>query len=196
MRGPVCVDADPAPTSELAPGIAPGFGPLRCADLRLKADPTGGYPGPAALGQESPFRFEIDNDGNETATGVRVELTTTAAIEIIDGNGEAFPCSGGPRDLVCSLPPLSPTSVRTVSFRVRSPAAGGNDYLDAGNGNDIVVGGPGRDEILAKGGSDTIYTRDGQKDWIDCGTERDVAIVDGLDVVKRCETVVRPRRKP
>jgi hemolysin type calcium-binding protein/uncharacterized protein DUF11/WD40 repeat protein len=239
------------------PGSHPGLGPIRCADLRIRAVSTGGYVNPTALGQESPFQLEIDNDGNETATDVRVEVKTTANIELLDGNGGVFPCSGGTRDRVCSLPPLSPTSVVSVNFRVRSAVAGifpfslsvgalepdtdptnntlplstqvlpcdkvgtygsdvlygtperdricalpgadhvygnaGNDYLDSGNGNDIVVGGPGRDVILAKGGNDTIYARDGQRDVIDCGTERDVAIVDRLDVVKRCETVVRPR---
>jgi Tol biopolymer transport system component len=239
------------------PGSLPGLGAIRCADLRVTPKRTGGYAGPAALGQESPFEFEIDNDGNETATAVSVELKTTANIEILDGNAGVFPCSGGPRDLVCSLPPVSPASVLTVKFRVRSSAAGifpfslsvdalepdtdtftntvnlstsvlpcdqvgtygddvlvgtpkrdricalpgadrvsgggGDDYLDSGNGNDIVVGGPGRDEILAKGGHDTIYARDGRRDVIDCGNERDVAVVDRLDVVRHCETVVRPR---
>jgi Tol biopolymer transport system component len=240
------------------PGSQPALGPIRCADLRVKAEPIGGYVGPAALGQTSPFRFDIDNDGNETATGVRVEVRSSADIEILDGNGGAFPC-GGPRlDLVCALPPLSPADVRSVSFLVRSRVAGifpfslsvtalepdtdpstntlatstqvlpcdqvgtygadvlvgtpkrdricalpgadrvygaaGNDYLDSGNGADTIVGGPGRDEILAKGGNDTIYARDGQLDTIDCGSERDIAVVDRLDVVSHCETVVRPRR--
>jgi len=70
----------------------------------------------------------------------------------------------------------------------------GNDYLDGGSGADIIVGGPGRDVILGKGGNDTIYARDGERDYIDCGSERDVAIVDRVDHVSHCETVVRPRR--
>jgi Tol biopolymer transport system component len=67
----------------------------------------------------------------------------------------------------------------------------GNDYLDAGNGNDTVIGGPGHDTILGRGGRDTIFARDGQRDWIDCGTEYDVAVVDRIDRVHGCERVLR-----
>jgi dipeptidyl aminopeptidase/acylaminoacyl peptidase len=34
-----------------------------------------------------------------------------------------------------------------------------------------------------------------RRDVIDCGSERDIAVVDRLDVVSHCETVVRPRRR-
>jgi Tol biopolymer transport system component len=241
------------------PGSNPGLGPIRCVDLRLLFDTSGGGVGPAALGQPITFPFSVDNDGNETATGVKVELSAPLpTAEILGGNGGAIPCAGSAQDLVCTLAALPPRTPREVAFQVRSTVAGwvqltatvsadeadsdpssntvpigarvlpctrvgtwgddvivgtpgpdkicalpgadrvyggaGNDYLDAGNGADVVVGGPGRDVILGKGGNDTIYARDGQKDWIDCGTERDVAIVDRLDVVRHCETVVRPRR--
>ena len=36
-----------------------------------------------------------------------------------------------------------------------------------------------------------IFARDGQRDWIDCGTEYDVAVVDTLDHVCHCEKVLR-----
>jgi Ca2+-binding RTX toxin-like protein len=67
----------------------------------------------------------------------------------------------------------------------------GDDYLDAGNGNDTVFGGPGHDTILGRGGRDVIFARDGQRDWIDCGTEYDIAVVDKLDHVQNCERVLR-----
>jgi Ca2+-binding RTX toxin-like protein len=84
----------------------------------------------------------------------------------------------------------------------------GNDDIDAGFGDDTIVGGPGRDRISGDRhngecgylwckypwGNDTIYARDGERDVIDCGAQRDVAIVDRLDVVSHCETVVRPKR--
>jgi Ca2+-binding RTX toxin-like protein len=97
-------------------------------------------------------------------------------------SGDVLYGTPGP-DRICGLP--GPDRIYGLA---------GNDYLDGGSGADIITGGPGRDVFLGKGGSDTIYARDGQKDWIDCGTERDVAIVDGLDVVRHCVTVVRPRR--
>jgi hypothetical protein len=67
----------------------------------------------------------------------------------------------------------------------------GNDYLDGGNGNDTIFGGPGNDTILGRGGRDVIFARDGQRDWIDCGSEYDIAIVDRFDHVRNCEHVLR-----
>jgi hypothetical protein len=245
------------------PGSHPGLGPIRCVDLRLLFDTSGGGVGPAALGQPITFRLSVDNDGSETATAVKVELSTPSpTAEILDGNNGSLRCIGSAQDLVCTLAALTQRTPRQIAFQVRSTVAGwvqltatvsaneadsdpasntlplgarvlpctrvgtwgddviygtpepdkicalagadrvyggaGNDYLDAGNGADVVVGGPGRDVILGKGGNDTIYARDGQKDWIDCGTEQDVAIVDRLDVVRHCDTVVRrgARRAP
>jgi Tol biopolymer transport system component len=78
---------------------------------------------------------------------------------------------------------------RTGADRIYGRA--GNDFIDAGNGDDRIDPGPGRDTVLGKGGRDVIEARDGQRDWIDCGTERDTAIVDRIDVVRHCEVVVR-----
>jgi hypothetical protein len=68
----------------------------------------------------------------------------------------------------------------------------GNDRITAGSGADLVVGGPGRDTIAAGPGNDTIEARDGFRDVVDCGAGRDVAEVDRLDRVTRCERVLRP----
>jgi Ca2+-binding RTX toxin-like protein len=67
----------------------------------------------------------------------------------------------------------------------------GGDFLDGGSGNDTIFGGPGHDTILGKGGRDVIFARDGQRDYIDCGTEYDVAVVDKIDHVRDCERVLR-----
>jgi Tol biopolymer transport system component len=68
-----------------------------------------------------------------------------------------------------------------------------NDYIDAGNGSDTIIGGPGNDTIIARGGADVVYARDGRRDWIDCGTEYDIAVVDRIDHVSHCEKVQRAR---
>jgi Ca2+-binding RTX toxin-like protein len=73
-------------------------------------------------------------------------------------------------------------------------AGAGNDYIDAGNGDDVIYPGPGRDTVIASGGNDVVYARDGQRDYIDCGSEHDIAVVDRLDVVHRCEVVARSKR--
>jgi Tol biopolymer transport system component len=84
------------------------------------------------------------------------------------------------RDRICGLPGAD-----------RLDGGKGDDYLDAGNGNDTIVGGPGRDTIIGRGGSDVILARDGRLDWIDCGTESDLAIVDRIDHTHHCEKVLR-----
>lgn len=69
----------------------------------------------------------------------------------------------------------------------------GNDKLYGGAGNDVIDGGTGSDHIYAGAGSDTIRATDGMKDWVDCGSGRDRAYVDRIDVVnKDCESVVYP----
>jgi Ca2+-binding RTX toxin-like protein len=74
----------------------------------------------------------------------------------------------------------------------------GNDRLFGGPGNDRINPGPGRDFVSAGAGNDRIFSVDGQRDTIDCGPGRDVAIVDSVDRVHNCETVIRvpaPRRR-
>ena len=84
------------------------------------------------------------------------------------------------RDRICGFPGAD-----------RLDGGKGDDYLDAGNGDDTIVGGPGRDTIISRGGRDLIFARDGRLDWIDCGTESDIAIVDRIDHTHHCEKVLR-----
>ena len=68
----------------------------------------------------------------------------------------------------------------------------GKDKLLAAAGDDLVEGGPGRDVLDAGAGNDIVEARDGFRDVIDCGPGRDIAEVDRPDVVRHCESVVRP----
>jgi Ca2+-binding RTX toxin-like protein len=67
----------------------------------------------------------------------------------------------------------------------------GNDVLYGGRGNDVLDGGPGVDRLFGGPGNDTLRARDGRRDLVDCGTGRDVAIVDRVDRVSGCEVVRR-----
>ena len=76
--------------------------------------------------------------------------------------------------------------------RDRIDGRGGNDRIEAGSGADLVFGGGGRDVILAGGGGDVIRMRDGERDVVACGTERDTVVADRADSVARdCEQVTR-----
>ncbi len=70
-----------------------------------------------------------------------------------------------------------------------------NDVIFGGPGNDRIDPGPGRDHAFAGPGNDRVFARDGQRDVIDCGPGHDVAIVDPVDVTRRCELVIRTRRR-
>jgi Ca2+-binding RTX toxin-like protein len=73
--------------------------------------------------------------------------------------------------------------------------APGNDVIFGGPGNDRIDPGSGRDHVSAGPGNDRVLARDRQRDVIDCGPGHDVAIVDRVDVTRRCEVVTRTRRR-
>ena len=135
--------------------------------------------GPIRLeSQVSANELDTDPSNNSSLTGADVLPCT------IVGSWNADTLYGTDRaDRICALP-----GADTIVGRA------GNDYIDAGNGDDRIYGGRGRDTIIARGGQDVIYARDGERDWIDCGTERDVAVIDRSDTVRHCELVARPAR--
>ena len=66
----------------------------------------------------------------------------------------------------------------------------GNDSINGEAGDDTLTGGPGRDTISGGVGNDTVDTRDGVADLVNCGAGRDIALVDGRDIVRPgCESV-------
>jgi hypothetical protein len=61
----------------------------------------------------------------------------------------------------------------------------------AGRGYDRMTGGTGNDVLEAGRGKDLVLARDGQVDFVACGSGWDVAVVDWSDHVRHCETVKR-----
>ncbi|HKG36768.1 MAG TPA: S8 family serine peptidase [Solirubrobacterales bacterium] len=82
---------------------------------------------------------------------------------------------------------------RLRGFRGRDCLGGGRgrDRLEGGKGRDRLVGGRAADLLQGGRGSDVLKARDGRRDVVDCGRGRDRALVDGKDVVRRCENVRR-----
>jgi Tol biopolymer transport system component len=80
----------------------------------------------------------------------------------------------------------------------------GADLLEGGPGWDVLVGGPGRDQLDGEGARDVVVAVDGVRDDVSCGTnlarstdaghENDLAYVDAVDRVSRCEVVHRAPR--
>ena len=67
----------------------------------------------------------------------------------------------------------------------------GNDRLEGGRGRDTLDGGKGKNRYVAGAGNDRILARNRRKDRIACGTGRDRARVDRVDVTAACERVSR-----
>jgi Ca2+-binding RTX toxin-like protein len=64
------------------------------------------------------------------------------------------------------------------------------DGLSGGGGDDEIYGGPGRDVLLGGAGDDFLETKDGERDYVDCGPGQDAASVDMQDRVSRtCEMI-------
>lgn len=68
----------------------------------------------------------------------------------------------------------------------------GRDLMLGGLGNDVLTGGDDADVLLGGPGNDLFRARDGSVDTVDCGAGRDIAIVDRVDITRRCERVIRP----
>lgn len=68
----------------------------------------------------------------------------------------------------------------------------GDDHLIGGSGNDSIRGDAGSDRVLGGRGKDRIAVRDGRRDRISCGSQRDRVVADHVDRVARdCEVVRR-----
>ena len=66
----------------------------------------------------------------------------------------------------------------------------GDDEIYGGAGDDEIYAGEGRDVLLGGPGDDFLETKDGERDYVDCGAGDDAASVDMEDRVSRtCESV-------
>jgi Ca2+-binding RTX toxin-like protein len=108
---------------------------------------------------------------------------------IVGGPGNDRIRARGGDDLVCA----GPGSDRVDGGPGNDRLFGGpdDDRLFGGPGNDFIDPGSGRDRVAAGGGNDLILSVDLQRDVIECGPGRDVAIIDRVDRTRRCETVIR-----
>ena len=83
-------------------------------------------------------------------------------------------------------------SERLAGFGGKDDLGGlvGDDELYGGGGDDELYGGPGRDALLGGTGDDFIEAKDGEQDYLECGSGSDAVSVDLADRVARdCETL-------
>lgn len=139
-----------------------------------------------------------------TITGAGTIRGTNGPDVIVGSAGADRIESGGGADLVCAGAGRDRILGGGGADRLFGEA--GNDRMSGGAGNDVVNGGAGNDKLLepedsGKGedrlvggaGRDRIVTAGSQRDSVDCGPGRDVAVTDSLDRVRRCEKAGNPK---
>ena len=62
----------------------------------------------------------------------------------------------------------------------------GRDTILGGTGADQLIGGSGRDRILAGAGNDHVRSKDGVKDFVNCGPGNDHIVADAVDSLSSC----------
>jgi Tol biopolymer transport system component len=166
----------------------------QCADRGgIYVQPLGGAP------------KRITNDCNVYGTdGADVLESSNRLYEIVHGLGGDDMLIGRGAPQVGSRLEGGPGNdvVRGAGNRETVDGGPGDDTIHGGAGDDVLKGGPGRDRIYAEGGSDSVDAVDGQRDYVDCGTQPgkkgatrriDTAHVDRFDVVRHCERVYRSK---
>jgi len=174
------------------PGIAPDQPPLRCVELRL----SGSGPNDAlALNQPATESVVIENDGDETATGVRLSVSAIGPRDSPAGEvsgGAPAVCTPGEGALACSVPDIPAQQRATLTFSVRSTRAAPRlttNFLVMSSGHDPdesnnrlalgatvlpcrTIGTTGNDVLRGTPGPDSICGRPGA-DRIDGGAGND-----------------------
>jgi Ca2+-binding RTX toxin-like protein len=73
----------------------------------------------------------------------------------------------------------------------RLPGTAGRDAIFGFAGHrDVLIGRGGRDRLYGMRGHDVIRAVDGRRDLVVGGPGRDRCVVDAIDVVRSCETIV------
>jgi dipeptidyl aminopeptidase/acylaminoacyl peptidase len=148
-----------------------GRGTLVAADVRFGS--TGG----TRITASASYAGGADADPADDAVSVTSDVSPCHVL----GTRSADRLVGTARgELICGRPGGDVIDARA-----------GNDTILAGSGADTVVAGSGRDRVDGGGGTDTVRVRDGHRDVVDCGSERDVVVADRLDVLRACERVRR-----
>jgi Tol biopolymer transport system component len=171
--------------------------PAQCADLRLSGEGPGDV-----VGLNSPARLHltVENDGNLTATGIRLQITL-APDEVIQLDPR-FACSHE-TTLVCTLPSLAAQSSTRIDFNVSTEHPGllktqyavtadqpdNSRFLNTLELDqsvlpcvtvgtklaDVLSGTSDRDSICGRGGADRIDGRAGN-DFLDAGSGDDTVL--------------------
>lgn len=158
--------------------------------------PTAGPPAVAPLPLCKGKQATITGSGTIRGTkGADVIVGSAGADRIEAGGGADLVCAGDGRDRILGGGGADRLFGEAGSDRMSGGA--GNDSVDGGAGNDRLLepedSGKGEDRLSGGSGRDRIVTAGHQRDSVDCGAGRDVAVTDVFDRVRRCEGVRIPK---
>lgn len=192
----------PGPASELYSGQLASMPELRLGVLAAGESRTFRFVVAMLDGGAPSSPFVDDNIYQRASTGIGYEWTLT---EAEGGDSEPDP----PTEIPATAP-MPPPTAPSAAPKSQPPGGtaradrlvgtsaddrihgrggadriygkGGRDYLDGGAGVDRLYGGAGADRLRGGRGADHL----------NCGPGRDVAVADGKDRLKSCETVRDP----
>jgi Ca2+-binding RTX toxin-like protein len=138
----------------------------------------------AAILPDTGSSTDDDGDNRLQDASIRVAYDWSLTPALIQGSGRAVPTARR-----CSRRRLG------TSRGDRLTGTAGGDRIYGRGGADRIDGRGGADCLWGGSGADLVRSRDGVRDWVDCGAGRDRAVVDRVDRVVHCERVLRPARR-
>ena len=167
-------------TVDLAHGFATGAGGER-DELSGDIQNVTGSAGPDVLTGNDATNTIGGGAGDDTINGAggNDELTGDAGTDSVSGDS-------GNDTLFAGSDYSGDNAPNTLS------GGTGRDALVGGHWKDTMDGGPGVDWFLGQGGRDVYAARDGEFDWVECGShDRGQVLVDVRDFVQGCGRVER-----
>jgi Ca2+-binding RTX toxin-like protein len=179
--------------------FAPGFTPEPQGTSEIEIEYLGqtflnarGTSGPDRLGF-SAGGLDLNADGDTDVTGAFTAILLAGR----GGNDRIAPEKGYARVTPRRVLLGGAGKDTLIATPDGSVLHGGNgrDRLIGGAGHDNLTGGRGKDLMRGGKGRDLIRAIDGTRDRVICGPGVDRAKVDGIDIVKGCERLIRVKRR-
>jgi Ca2+-binding RTX toxin-like protein len=158
---------------------------------------SGGHGGDVIRGRGGPDRLNGGPDGDrifgdagdDKLFGGGCQVDTFGSL--CDNPGREYLHGGKGNDLLLA-------NACVLTFCAAQPFIALNSFFDGGPGDDRIAGADHRDKIIGGSGEDvmrglrgrdTLLAADRHKDRVLCGGGRDRAVVDSIDVTRKCERV-------
>jgi hypothetical protein len=176
--------------------MAPGFSDEGDGSSEIEFSvpfPAGSASGVSILGSDGPDRIVLGDLAYRKGANLNAaEVVDDPDVRIRGGTFGVFGIGGA--DVVSARGGggfIGPFPRWVFAFGIR-----GDDLLSGGPKGDYLRGGRGHDTMKGDGGGDFLIARDETRDVVRCGRGSDIAKVDRIDQLHRCEDVRRKGPSP